>query len=279
MLSLLKREGSTAPLFVWAHSWPPHSPFLPPASTRYRLLPPGELDKWRDMMADNIAYPASQQARVDMHRLRYRESIMAADAALGEFLAELERQGRLDKALIVITSDHGESFEKGLLGHTGPLMHDSLVRVPLVVKLPGQKLGQVVGMPVSQADLAPTLLDLAAAPAMPDSEGRSLRDALEGRPLPSAPVFAMTLERQSRFKPLGQGQFMVIEGDQKLTLTLDKATGVQPTPTLFNLQTDPTETNDLAGQQPERVRELTTVLRRRIEMAEQARTQAAVRAP
>ena len=269
---LLAREGRAAPLFVWAHTLPPHSPYLPPPSTKYRLLPKGELDTWRQMLADNIDYPASAQPRVDKHRFRYRESIMAADAALGAFLDELQRQGRLDSALVIITSDHGESFEKGYYGHAGPLIHDVLIRVPLVVKLPGQKLARKIDMPVSQADLAPTILDLAGAPPLPRAEGRSLRDALEGRSMTAVPVFAMTMERQSRFKPLARGRFVVIDDRSKLTLRLDTGS---PPPTLFDLIADPAEASDLAPQRPDAVARLSALVTARIAAAEAARQAAA----
>jgi arylsulfatase A-like enzyme len=223
-------------------------------------------------MPDNTTYASSAQPRVDQHRLRYRESVMAADAALGAFLEHLDRQGLLDSALVVVTSDHGESFEKGYLGHAGPLTHDSLIRVPLVVKLPGQKIGKTLNVPVSQADLAPTLLDMVGAPPLPHAEGRSLRAALEGKPLPLKPVFSMTMERQSRFEPIRYGRYVVIDGNDKLTLALDPKGNAQAEKvTLFDLAADPAETHDLAQQRPERSRELQTLLRSQLAEAEKRR--------
>lgn len=275
--ALLQREGRAAPLFVWAHTLPPHSPYLPPPSTKYRLLPKGELETWRELLADNIDYKAVAQPLVDKHRLRYRESIMAADAALGAFLDELQRLGRLESALVIITSDHGESFEKGFFGHAGPLTHDALIRVPLIVKLPGQTQARRIDMPVSQADLAPTILDLAGAPALPRAEGRSLRDALEGRPMATLPVFAMTMERQSRFKPLDRGRFVVIDGDDKLTLPLDPTAATPAIATLHNLRGDPAELQDLGPAQGPRVAALESLLRQRLARAASAQTAAVAR--
>ncbi|MFY8018522.1 MAG: sulfatase-like hydrolase/transferase, partial [Inhella sp.] len=83
--------------------------------------------------------------------------------------------------IVVISTDHGESFELGFLGHAGPELHDALIRGPLVIRLPGQQTGARHAHPVSQADLAPTLLDLTAAPALRESEGRSLRPLLDGK--------------------------------------------------------------------------------------------------
>ncbi|MBN8504209.1 MAG: sulfatase-like hydrolase/transferase, partial [Burkholderiales bacterium] len=217
---LAQEAGNPQPQFIWLHTLPPHSPYLPPPSTRYKLLPAGELERWDQLLPDNIDYPPAQQALVDKHRLRYRESLMAADAALGEALARLEASGWLRDAIVVIGTDHGESFEQGFLGHAGPRLHEPLIHGPLVVRLPGQREGRRVAQPVGQADLAPTLLDLVGAPPLPQAEGRSLRVLLEGRELPPAPVLSMALERQSRFRPLEQGRVAVIDGTHKLLLDL-----------------------------------------------------------
>ncbi|MFX5023892.1 hypothetical protein ABTC42_19760, partial [Acinetobacter baumannii] len=79
---------------------------------------------------------------------------------------------------------------------------EAVVRVPLVIKLPGQRQGRVVSTPVSLADIVPTIVDVLGLPAMPGLDGRSLRPALLGDALPAQPVFTMAMERQSRFRPI-----------------------------------------------------------------------------
>jgi arylsulfatase A-like enzyme len=256
------------PLFLWAHTFPPHSPYLAPASTRNRLLPAGELSRWQDQLSDNIAYPPRLQPLVDKHRLRYRESLLAADQALGEFIDRLDRAGRLDRALVIVTSDHGESFDHGYLGHAGPRLHDVLLRIPMVVKLPQQRHGRTVVQPVSQADLAPTVLDLVAAPALPAAEGRSLRTLLEGAALESRPVYAMSMEHQSRFRPLRQGRYAVIDGAHKLVWDLRRERTE-----LYNLTADPRERVDLSATQGAVVERLRALLRDRLAEAEVRRAQ------
>lgn len=261
------------PSLVWVHSMPPHSPYLPPPSTKYKLLPAGQLDRWAEFMDENIPYAAAQQARVDQHRLRYRESIMATDAALGELIAELRRSGRLDKALLLITVDHGESFEKGFLGHAGPALHEALIRIPLLVRLPGQRQGHIVDTPVSQADLAPSILDFIGAPPLPRSEGRSLASSWRNAEAPAAqPVFAMAMERQSRFLPLAEGHFALLESQFKAVLHLP-ADRVE----LFDLQADPDERHDLAAQLPAEAARMKAVLKQRLRNAEERRSQEAAR--
>jgi arylsulfatase A-like enzyme len=245
---------------------PPHAPYLPPAFTRHRLLPAGELEHWHEFMQENMPYGPKAQPLVDKHHLRYRESMMGADESLGRLLDELQRLGRLERALVIITSDHGESFEHNFIGHAGPLLHDAVTRVPLVVKLPGQTLGRVVDTPVSQADLAPTVLDIVGAQALPHAEGRSLRAALEGRVLPPVPVFMMSLERQTRFQPLRLGHYAVIDESNKLIWHLG-----EDRIELYDLQSDPHELSNLATQRPQTVNRLQSLLRQRIASAEATR--------
>lgn len=256
------------PLMIWAHSLPPHSPYLPPPQTKYRLLAPGQLERWQDMLPDNIEYRPQQQAVVDQHRLRYRELMMASDIWLGDFLDELRRQGRLDAALVIVTSDHGESFEKGYYGHAGPMLHEALVRVPLIVKLPGQREGRVINEVVSQADLAPTVLDIVGAAALPAAEGRSLRPVLEGAPLGPEPVFSMSMERQSRFGRLAHGRFAIVDGHHKFERDVD--TGRTR---LFDLEADPAEKDDVASRLPQIAARLDALLGTRL-LAAEARRQA-----
>jgi arylsulfatase A-like enzyme len=255
------------PAFVWLHAWPPHAPYLPPPSTRYRLLPQGQFDRYKDFLSEVGSYDLARQATVDKVRLRYQETILGADESLGVFLDDLERQGLLDRALVVITSDHGESFERGVLRHGGPALHEAVIRVPLVIKLPGQSKGQVIDQPTSQIDIAPTLLEAAHAAPIAHAEGHSLLPMLHGdNSAPPRPVVAMALLRESRFQPLRTGLFTIIDGPLKLVYTLHTDRSE-----LYDLAQDPAELHDLSASQPEVVERLRRVLRERIAQAEIAR--------
>ncbi len=253
------------PQFFWLHTLPPHDPYLPPASTKHKLLPAGELDHWSQLLG-MTGYAASQQGLVDKHRLRYREAIMGADEALGHFLDELQSQGKLDRALVIVTSDHGESFERGYIGHAGEWLHEAVIRVPLVIKLPGQREGRVVSTPVSLADVVPTVSDVLGLPAIPGVDGRSLKPALLGGELPTQPVYSMAMERQSRFQPIGGGHYAVIDGSRKLVLHL-AANRAE----LYDLVTDPHELHDLSKTEPETAARLRQLLDQQLAAAEKRR--------
>ena len=262
---LVRDQKNPHPQFMWLHTLPPHDPYLPPPSTKHKLLPAGELDHWSQLLG-MTRYSATQQPLIDKHRLRYREAIMGADEALGRFLDELAKQGKLDDALVIVTSDHGESFERGYIGHAGPWLHEAVIRVPLVIKLPGQRAGRVVHTPVGLNDVVPTIVDVLGLAPMPHADGRSLKRALLGEEMPAQPVYSMAMERQSRFRPIQAGHYAVIDGSYKLVLDLAERRAE-----LFDLTADPHELHDLSSSDKETTSRLRALLERQLADAEQRR--------
>jgi arylsulfatase A-like enzyme len=97
---------------------------------------------------------------VFMARDCYDDCIAFLDDQLGRLLEELRGQGLLDHTLVIITSDHGESFgAHGIFGHGGSLYLDETA-VPLVILSPGATGDRVVAEPVSLRDLPATVVDL-----------------------------------------------------------------------------------------------------------------------
>jgi arylsulfatase A-like enzyme len=92
-------------------------------------------------------------------RSLYDGEVRYIDANIERVLGTLKRLHLYDDSLIVFTSDHGEEFwEHGRLGH-GHSLYDELLRVPLIVKLPGSKQRGRTAVAVSTASVTPTILD------------------------------------------------------------------------------------------------------------------------
>lgn len=100
---------------------------------------------------------------------RYRNAVFDADHTIGAMLDALDRDGELDRTVVVITGDHGEEFfEHGYWGHTSNFTHTQ-VEVPMVMRGPGVPPG-IERAPTSHVDVAPTLLEmLGASPADRDA--------------------------------------------------------------------------------------------------------------
>ncbi len=114
-------------------------------------------------------------------RLRklYRAELAHFDYALDRLLDRLVELGIDEQTAVVLVSDHGEGFDvaRGRIHHGGRL-HADLVRVPLLLRLPGRP-PATVAAPVSIVDVMPTLLELAGAPVPDALDGRSLLPLLE----------------------------------------------------------------------------------------------------
>jgi arylsulfatase A-like enzyme len=145
--------------FLWMHYFDPHAPYAPPRE--YRIAEPhpaigGAFDGPK--MAMQGFFVPSVEERQAIRSL-YDGEVRYVDANIGRVIATLERLRLYDGSLIVFTSDHGEEFwEHGRAGH-GHSLYDELLRVPLIVKLPGAKARGRSSAVVSTASVTPTILD------------------------------------------------------------------------------------------------------------------------
>jgi len=111
----------------------------------------------------------------------YDAAVLSADDQLGRFFDELRARGLYERALIAVTSAHGESLgERGIVGHGGLYLEQLLV--PLVLKFPQAWNLQptTIAESVELVDLLPTLFALCAIPIEKDMDGRSLLPILRG---------------------------------------------------------------------------------------------------
>lgn len=110
----------------------------------------------------------------------YDSSISWVDRNVGRLVEELHETSLLERTVIVIASDHGESFyEHGEEGHAENLYRE-VTEVPLIISLPFSiDPGVVVKPLVRNIDIWPTLFDMLGLSALPDTDGRSLVPLIE----------------------------------------------------------------------------------------------------
>ena len=139
------------PVLLWVHLYDAHAPYDPPEP-----------------------YASRYRGRA------YDGEIVFADVQVGRLLAALAQHGLLDKSLMVLASDHGESLgEHGEKTH-GFFVYNSTLHVPLIVQMPGV-VPQVVQDEVSLVDVMPTILQALRIPIPASVQGRSLLNLLLGR--------------------------------------------------------------------------------------------------
>lgn len=263
------RRNQDRRFFLWVHFLDPHDPYLAPQlvdgrSDFYPDYAGPVRGDWPDRLYSGKIRRELEPADVRQLAALYDSEIRHTDTWVGKLLAALEPEVERE-TFIVLTSDHGEElYEHGGLKH-GQTLFEEQIHVPMVVRWDGRVepglrlLGEVMLI-----DLFPTLLDLARARPDPATDGVTVLPALRGEEkLPWRPLVAQNLSP-------GPRRFAVISRRQKLFVFDRYASFSTSSPLytwlwrqdverlersmLFDLRSDPGETNNLAANQLTAVR-------------------------
>lgn len=163
------RPGPT-PRLDMAHVVFPHAPWsLTPEGQEYGATLEGLAFEPQARWDDDETLVRRGQAR---HLLQ----VGYADHLLGRLLDRLERQERLDDALVAVVADHGAAFRAGdHLREPTATNREEVFRVPLIIKAPGQSAGAIDDRPAQTVDLLPTIVDLLGVHTDWDFDGVPLR--------------------------------------------------------------------------------------------------------
>ena len=160
----------------------------------------------------------------------YFSAITFMDSCFGQIIDSLKQNGVYGNTLVVYTSDHGEMlFSHGLVQKF--VFYDQSVRIPMLVKLPGQDRGTKTNGLADLADLLPTTLSACGLPLPAGMDG-----------IDQSPALAETGEtgKSAVYSELGENRMMMFEGRYKLCLYEDGEM-------LFDMEEDPGEKNNLRG--------------------------------
>jgi arylsulfatase A-like enzyme len=219
--------------FLWVHVMPPHAPYHPGAAERGRFIPEDRLRTFENEEDDSTrlavphVYGPEWQAQIDQRRLAYDECLATADRAFGDFMSQLESSGKLRNTTVIVSADHGESFEGGIYQHGGRYLTRPVLHIPLIIRTPQQQEGRMVAFVADQTALAPTVLELAGQPKPDWMAGQSLKRWLEGDSAgeDEGLAFCQYLEINSIFKPPLHGSAGVIDGDYQYAVVLSTQNG------------------------------------------------------
>ncbi len=215
-------EHAARPFFFLFHIYEPHVPYDPPEPFRSR-------------------YGAT-----------YDGEVATSDAIVGAFLDSLKKLGVYDRALVIVTSDHGEGLgEHGEQQHSIFLYREA-IRVPLLIKLPTNSgAGTRVAAPVQLSDIFPTVTAALGLPAPKEVSGSSL--------------FAAGATGAARRAIYGETLFPRLQlGWSDLRSVLDARYHYihGPRPELYDMVVDPREEHNLAKSDPATVSRLGSELSR-----------------
>ena len=251
---LIKERDKDQPFFIYTAFSVPHYPIQEP-------------DEWLKPYEDKIE---------NKSRRLYAASMTHMDYALGQIIATLKEEGIERETLVIFMSDnggqenwfptHGEyNLRHGpydVLGNNEPLrdwkgsVYEGGIRVPAVVRQPGTVKQQKVNQVCHAMDILPTVLKAAgiALPAGYPCEGISINAWLTG----NAPDKERTLYwNTSENSGILDGHWKLVHSSGTLESGTDE---------LYDVFSDPCETNDLSAANPEKVKELLQILSSQLAM-------------
>ncbi len=260
--SLKSEAGKRPPFFLYIQYMEPHSPYAPLEGALQRVLAgrkPPDLDE-----VNRFAF-VGNDAPIDGRVLRdlqdvYDAEVLSLDTELRRLFSALEARGLLENTIVVFTSDHGEEFkEHGLIGHEKTL-YGEVIRVPLLIRLPGSSPAAEVMEAVSLVDLAPTLLGLIGIPAPASFEGRSLLSRSGDASAPGVAYHELIVPETGGWRRFGPHQRSVVVGSHKLI------EGINGETEYYDLKVDPGEQGRDALSEAERaaLRERLAEFRQRV---------------
>jgi len=255
------------PFFLWASYFDPHPPYLVPEpwASMYDpekiTLPKGEAGEhsrnppfhklsqeespdtspWQETEQDNHGVHSHL---VDEKQLRrdvavYYGMVSMMDHYIGKLLDHLEAAGLAENTLVVFTSDHGHYYGHHGLTAKGPFHYEDGVRVPMLVRWPGQvPADRRCGGLQSLVDLVPTLMKAAGVPVPPRAEVQGVDQLAVWTGREEAVRGHVTIEH--RHQPTAIHMRTYIDSRYKLTVYCG-----QPYGELYDLEEDPGEFRNL----------------------------------
>ena len=199
------------PFLLWTHLYDAHRPYDPPEPFRSKY--------GHDLYMAEIAF---------------------ADSQIERLIEALDQRKLLDRVILVIAGDHGESLgDHGERDH-GIFVYEEVIRVPLMIRAPGLRPGRV-GEVVRLTDVLPTVLELLELPS-PQVDGVSLLNLMRGKATDNdseREAYSESLYPErlgwSPLYALRQGRYKLIKA---------------PRPELYDLDRDPFETENLYADRP-----------------------------
>ena len=178
--------------------------------------------------------------------IRERLRMLAAvDEGLGQIFAALEKQGTLNQTVVMVIGDNGYFYGEHGLSEERRLAYEESVRLPLLVRYPPQvKAGaEPAGMALT-TDLAPTILELAGAPALPGIDGRSLVPLFARTPADWRKSFLIEYTTDIVFPRTLKMGYDAVRTERYKFIRYRELAGMNE---LYDLQQDPFELTNLIG--------------------------------
>jgi len=251
------------PFFLFMRHMDPHAPYLPPPPFPRMFYEGDEKDPSKHSMEPVFAFKPFTEffkswmppgiTDADYIVALYDASLAYMDACIQHILTRLEELDLMERTLIVVTSDHGETLTEHecYFDHHG--LYEPTIHVPLIYKCRGKlPEGKRVRGFVLQQDLTPTVLELLGYGEVAEElkmDGKSVLPVVKGERLANYSEFYISECTWMRKRGWRTPEWKLIEA-------LEPDFHGKPPLELYNLIDDPGENHNLAEEEPETVEAL-----------------------
>jgi arylsulfatase A-like enzyme len=240
------------PFFLWLHLMDPHAPYYPP-NDAYRELAGRDIEPRRARYLNEYwnrsdLTPSALSGKRDEVVQLYDAGIRWVDRQIARLVDSLKQTHLWDECVFALTADHGEEFlEHGGRYHSPVRLSEEIVRVPLLIRVPGERGAKVPASPMSHLHLAPTLLEMMGVQAPSAFQGRSLwtnlkREIAWDNPAIAGPAIiecAFGCTNPFRAESRGGSRILAVR-DARFKLVMRIEPGA--TEEMYDLEADPAET-------------------------------------
>lgn len=243
------------PYLSYLHFMPPHDPYHPRQEFigQFAATSSGVPNKKEHFFSEG------RDAKfLENKREQYDEYIAYVDAEFGRLIDKLDASGSLDNTIVVLTSDHGELFERGIYRHITPVLYEGVSRVPLLIRFPGQQTGKDIFSPTNTIDILPTLLEASGIAIQNTFDGQDIRQPAKIDD--QRVVFSMDAKSNAKLGPLNLGTIAAIKNRKKLIhyFGYDNFDDVYE---YYDLSSDPEELNNIYSSSNTSVAELSAFIK------------------
>jgi len=233
------------PFIGYFHFMPPHRPYHTHQEFYSQFLNDNLIEKRKSLDLNFISQGFRYSSALKTHT-NYDEFILYVDREFGRLIDYLDSSGALENTWVVLTSDHGEMFERGVIGHITPLLYEPVVRIPLMIFEPGRKKRMDVHMPTSAIDVLPTLLHVTGQPRAGWTEGIVLPPFSISSGAEERSVFIVEAKKNDKYSPLTIATVAMIRENYKLMYFFgyNELSGKERIE-LYDVENDPEELNNL----------------------------------
>ena len=245
LINTLKNQPQ--PYLGYFHFYPPHAPYR----TRREFIDIFKGGWSPPAKPEHIFSDGEPEHKVLKQRRLYDEFIAYVDSEFARMFTALEESGALKNTWVILTSDHGERFERGSFGHKNLLMHNPVIHIPLLIFPPGQKDRVDVYQRTNAVDLLPTLLNIIGMDVPACCEGEILPPFQNNYEGDERTTFAMNPRENFPHSKITEGIYSIFKGNYKLLyyFGLRQMKGYDEYFELYDIENDPEELNNLYGSQ------------------------------